>query len=128
GFGADDPKTQSWPVDLSAQFGKGTRLVNLGVPSILLHQALSVELPVALDAHPDLVTIWLAVNDLDNHVPLSNYAYDLDSLLGRIQTASPHTRIAVANVPDLTLLPYFSAVDPQMLYTQIQDYNTIIAS
>ena len=128
GFGADDPKTQSWPADLSAELGKGVRLVNLGVPSILLHQALSVELPVALDAHPDLVTIWLAVNDLDNHVLLSSYANDLDFLLRRIQAASPHTRIAVANVPDLTLLPYFNAVDPQMLYTQIQDYNTTIAS
>jgi lysophospholipase L1-like esterase len=128
GFGADDPKTQSWPADLSAQLGKGVRLVNLGIPSILLHQALSVELPVALDAHPDLVTIWLAVNDLDNHVPLSSYAYDLDFLLRHIQAASPHARIAVANVPDLTLLPYFSAVDSQVLYTQIQDYNTAIAS
>jgi lysophospholipase L1-like esterase len=128
GIGADDPQTQNWPADLSAKIGSGVRLVNLGIPGVLLHQALNVEVPVALDAHPDLVTVWLAVNDLANNVPLDSYSHDLDLLVSRIQAAAPRARIAIANVPDLTLLPYFSSSDPQTLFTQIQAYNTSIAT
>jgi len=128
GIGAEDPQTENWPTNLAAALGSGVHLVNLGIPGISLHQALNVEVPVALDAHPNLVTVWLAVNDLANNVPLGSYSHDLDLLLSRIQAGAPHARIAVANVPDLTLLPYFSADDPQMLYTQIQAYNTAIAS
>jgi lysophospholipase L1-like esterase len=128
GIGADDPQTENWPADLSASLGAGVRLVNLGIPGISLHEALSAEVPVALDAHPNLVTVWLAVNDLANNVPLSSYTHDLDLLLSRLQGGAPHARIAVANVPDLTLLPYFSSDDPQPLFTRVQQYNTAIAS
>jgi lysophospholipase L1-like esterase len=93
-----------------------------------LHDALGVELPVALDAHPNIVTIWLAVNDLKDDVPLSSYGHDLDLLLSRLQAAYPHVRIAVANVPDLTLVPYFAAYDPETLSTLIHAYNSTIAS
>jgi acyl-CoA thioesterase I len=128
GIGADDPQSENWPTDLSMKLGRGVRLVNLGIPDVSLHDALSVELPVALDAHPNIVTIWLAVNDLKDNVPLRNYAHDLDLLLSRIQTAYPHARIAVANVPNLTLIPYFATYDPQTLSSLIHDYNTTIAS
>jgi lysophospholipase L1-like esterase len=128
GIGADDPQTENWPIDLSAALGKGVRLVNLGIPDILLRQALDVEVPVALDARPNLVTVWLAVNDLANNVPISDYTHDLDLLLSRIQKGAPRARIAVANVPDLTQLPYFSTDDPQTLFSQIQAYNSAIAS
>jgi len=74
------------------------------------------------------VTVWLAVNDLANNVPISEYSHDLDLLLSRLQQGAPRARIAVANVPDLTLLPYFSADDPQTLFSQIQAYNSVIAS
>ncbi|HAG97762.1 MAG TPA: hypothetical protein DCL75_02595, partial [Ktedonobacter sp.] len=90
GIGADDPQTENWPADLSVGLGTGVHLVNLGIPGITLHQALSVEVPVALDAHPNLVTVWLAVNDLANNVPLASYAHDLDLLLSRLQRDAPH--------------------------------------
>ena len=128
GIGADDPTSENWAADLAAKMGSGVRLINLGIPGITLHQALSVEVPVAIDAHPDLVTIWLALNDLANNVPIDSYTHDLDLLLSRIQAAAPHARIAIANVPDLTLLPYFNTTDPQTLYAQVQSYNAAIAS
>jgi lysophospholipase L1-like esterase len=128
GIGADDPQTESWPSDLSTLLGKNVRLINLGIPDIHVHNALSVEVPVALDAHPGLVTIWLAVNDLADNVSLSSYSHDLNLLLTRLQAAAPHARIAVANVPDVTLLPHFQSYDKQALRTQILAYNDAIAS
>jgi lysophospholipase L1-like esterase len=108
GVGADDPATQSWPAVLAHYLPPGTHFVNLGVPGILLHRAVQVELPVALDAHPTLVTVWLAVNDLAAGVPLPQYRHDLDTLLGTLQPATG-ARVLIANVPDVTLLPAFRA-------------------
>ncbi|MBO0779565.1 MAG: hypothetical protein J2P37_12130 [Ktedonobacteraceae bacterium] len=107
GLGTDDPYTQNWAYDLAAKLGTRYRFVNLGIPGVLVHQALNVELPIALDNHPDLVTIWLAVNDIAAHVPAASYAHDFETLLSRLRSSQPHLRMAVANVPDLTVLPYF---------------------
>ena len=128
GIGSDDPDEQNWPADLTKLLGRGTRMINLGVPSIHAHGAINVELPVALDAHPDLVTVWLAVNDIADQVPVDSYAQDLDHLLSRLHAALPHARIAVANVPDLSYLPRFQNVDHQTLEQQIQAYNAVIAT
>jgi lysophospholipase L1-like esterase len=127
GIGANDPYTENWPTDLATQLGKNVHLINLGIPEITVHDALTAELPVALDAHPDLITIWLAVNDLATNVPVDSYAHDLDYLLSQLQAKSPHVQIAVANVPDLTLVPYFSTYDQQTLRQQVASYNSAIA-
>ena len=128
GLGADDPYTQNWASDLAVELGHRFRLVNLGIPDVLMHNALGLELPVALDAHPNLVTIWLGVNDIADNVPVSSYARDLDRLLSHLQAGMPHVRIAIANIPDITLLPYFRSYDPQILHTRIFNYNVVIAA
>lgn len=131
GIGTDDPYHDNWASDLAGWLGPRYHLVNLGIPAITLHRALTAELPVALDAHPGLVTIWLAVNDIIAQVPVTSYQQDLNTLLTRLQAASPRVRIAVANVPDLTLLPYFQnqpGGDTKQLSAQIQAYNTAIAT
>ncbi len=127
GIGTDDPRTENWPADLTNLLGNDTRLVNLGIPDIHAHEALNAELPVALDAHPNLVTVWLAVNDLADQVPVSSYEQDLNHLVSSLRTSLPHARIAVANVPDLSYLPRFQNENHQLLEQQIQEYNTVIA-
>jgi lysophospholipase L1-like esterase len=127
GIGSSDPYTQNWATDLAEKLGQNVHLINLGIPGISLHDALSSELPVAIDSHPDLVTVWLAVNALANNVPISNYSHDLDLLLNRLQTNASAARILIANIPDLALLPYFSSYNPSDLQKRIQTYNVIIA-
>lgn len=128
GIGTNDPYTQNWPTDLVSLLKQRVHLINLGIPGITLHDALTSELPIALDAHPALITIWLAVNDLATNVAVSSYQHDLNTLLSRLQAAAPRARIAVANVPDLTRLPFFYSVNPVTLSEQIATYNTAIAS
>ncbi|GAC1568063.1 MAG: hypothetical protein NVS3B14_16050 [Ktedonobacteraceae bacterium] len=129
GIGTDDPYAENWPTDLAQLLGAShIHLINLGIPGITMHDALGLELPVALDAHPDLVTIWLGVNDIADNVQVGSYTRDLNTLLTRLRANSPHARIAIANIPDLTLLPFFKVFDQQALRQQIQAYNTAIAS
>lgn len=126
GIGADDPYNENWAADLALKLGSGYHLINLGIPGITVHDALSEELPVALDAHPRLVTLWLAVNDLATGVDVNSYSRDLNTLLSRLQANSPGVLIAMANVPDLTLLPYFSSYNPVLLHQRVQAYNAAI--
>lgn len=129
GIGTEDPYEDNWPTDLASLLGSShIHLINLGIPDITLHDALSLELPIALDSHPDLVTIWLGVNDIVAKVPANAYANDLNTLLSRLRANAPHARIAIANIPNLTLLPAFAGANQQALTQQIQAYNAIIAS
>ncbi len=103
GVGATNPAREGWVPRLHAQMPEGTKLVNLGVSGSELSEALDQQLPVALAARPDIVTIWLAVNDFKNGVPLARYERDLDSLLGELRKTD--ALITVGNVPDLASLP-----------------------
>ncbi|HEX4207826.1 MAG TPA: SGNH/GDSL hydrolase family protein [Ktedonobacteraceae bacterium] len=131
GFGTHDPYSQNWASDLAMKLGPHYHLVNLGIPSITVHDALRLELPVALDAHPSLITIWLAVNDITDSVSVSSYTHDLNTLLASLRAHDPQALIAVANVPNITLLPYFhqpQSPDVHTLQTQISAYNAAIAT
>ena len=53
--------------------------------------------------------------------------HDLDLMLTRLQSHTPSASILIANIPDLTLLPYFTSYNQQELLHIIEDYNTTIA-
>ena len=127
GIGTSDPYMENWPTDLADKLNQRVHLINLGIPGITLHEALSLELPVALDSRPELVTIWLGVNDIADKVPVSSYAHDLDLMLTRIESHAPSAHILIANIPDLTLLPYFASYNQQALHNIIAAYNATIA-
>ncbi|BCL82859.1 hypothetical protein ccbrp13_53240 [Ktedonobacteria bacterium brp13] len=127
GIGSNDPLTQSWPVDLAHKLGTGVRLINLGVPGIDAPTALQMELPVVLDTHPNIITVWLAVNDLVDKVPVAEYQRDLDQLLARLYSAAPRARILVANIPDLSLVPRFQKSNLHVLHAEIDSYNQAIS-
>src|SRR5918912_574483 len=93
GVGATHPESEGWVPRFGASLGADTRILNLGVSGSTLAQALQEQLPPALDAHPDVVTVWLAVNDLNARTPLDRYTADLDNLLGRLEPV--HARVLV---------------------------------
>jgi len=125
GVGADDPETQGWVPRLGARLGPNVRVVNLGVSGSTLRQALDEQLGPALDARPDVVSVWLAVNDLNAQVPLEQYAADLDTLLGRLE--GTHAKVLVGNVPDVGRLAAYRGVDPGPLEAEVTRWNQAIA-
>jgi lysophospholipase L1-like esterase len=127
GVGTSDPDRTSWPTELSNAFGPDVHLINLGIPGATVAQALQDELPIAQESQPDVITVWLAVNDLVDHVPLATYSQQLQSLLSALRQHT-HARIFVGNVPDLTLLPFFSNDDLVALATQVREWNSAIAA
>jgi lysophospholipase L1-like esterase len=125
GVGAQNPETDGWVPRLGAHLGTNVRVVNLGVSGSTLAQALVEQVGPALDAQPDVVTVWLAVNDLNARVPLEQYAADLDKLLGQLEQT--HATVLVGNVPDLGRLAAYRGIDAGPLQAEVDRWNTVIA-
>jgi lysophospholipase L1-like esterase len=111
GLGADDPGRDAWPVVLHRQALGKAEFVNLGVSGSTVGQALGEQLPAALAAEPDVVTVWLAVNDLTHLVPVEAYEAQLSSLVQQLSREG-RTQVLVGNVPDIERLPAFRACLP----------------
>lgn len=124
GVGARDPEREGWVPRFAAGLGPNVRTINLGVSGSTLGQALREQLGPAVDADPDLVTVWLAVNDLNARIPLDQYAADLDRLLGSLRATG--ARVLVANVPDLPRIGVYAQVDPQLLRAEVRQWNDVI--
>src|SRR5579859_5635487 len=88
GVGASDPRTGSWPARVAARLPADTVYVNLGVSGSLAAQAAREQLPRALGLRPQLVTVWLAVNDLNAGVIPTDYAAALRSVVAPIVSRS----------------------------------------
>jgi lysophospholipase L1-like esterase len=127
GIGTSDPLTQSWPYVVANKLAAKPHLINLGIPGATVDLAVQAELPVALSVQPTLVSVWLGVNDIEHHVSLASFSPQLQSLLGSLahQTSAA---IYVGNLPDLTVLPYFSTWDQAALTEQILAWNAAISS
>lgn len=125
GVGARDPETDGWVPRFGSRLGREVRVVNLGVSGSTLAQALDEQLGPAVDAQPDVITVWLAVNDLNGGVALDSYARNLDTLLTGLQAT--HARVLVGNIPDLARLTALAGRDPGPLQGKIDSWNRVIA-
>ena len=126
GIGTDDPDRDNWPTVLSHLLGPKVHLLNLGIPGETVAEASQTELPVALDAKPTLVTVWLGVNDIVQGVSVDAYEQQLTALLLALHQHT-HARVFVGNIPDLSLLPFFGIYNQGPLRAMIARWNAAIA-
>lgn len=130
GIGSSQPGAQGYVPLIAAKLPRGSRFINLGLSGIRLHEALAQELPIALTLSPNLITIWLVVNDFVGGVSYNAYMHDLNALLDQLHSRT-HAAIVMAGLPDLTRLPLFSGMtSTQQAQTRgaIQHWNAGIAS
>lgn len=126
GEGADYPTTEAWPLVLHQKLPKGTVLHRVGVSGSTAEEAIGEQLPAAEAADPDLVTIWLAVNDYRNQVPLEAYRKHLDEIVRRMTATG--AQVFVANMPDLRGIPELAeGQSPQRLAVLVSEWNATIA-
>lgn len=127
GIGTFDPDRQNWPNQLARDLPQPVHLVNLGVPGATLAQAQQEELPIATAQRPQVLVLWLAVNDIIENVPLATYSAQLRATLATLKAESPGTHVFVGNVPDLTQMPFFDGHDPVTLAAEVRAWNVAIA-
>lgn len=112
GVGADDPASQAWPEVFRRQaLPPGTVFVNLGVEGAITAEALDEQLPGALEAEPDLVTVWLNVNDILDRVAPDQYEQQLAEMVRQLGRGG-RTKVMVANTPEIDQLPVVARFGP----------------
>lgn len=126
GVGSADPARGSWPALLAALLPAGSTYVNLGVSGTLTPRAQTEQLPAAVRERPTLVTIWLAVNDLNAPVPVNAYTASLSAIVDTL-VRDPPAVVFVGNVPDLRAVPAYAGSDQVALLARVTAYNAAIA-
>lgn len=129
GIGADAPSRDGWPEVLRRDhLPEGAELVNLAVSGATVQQALDVQLHPAVEAEPDVVTVWLNVNDLAQLVPVPVYETRLGELVRGLRRQG-ETLVLVANTPPLDHLPAVRSfgVSAEQVNAAVAAYNEAIA-
>lgn len=127
GVGARNPTSESWVELLAHYLPANTRLVKLGRNGITLNEANKLEVPQAVAAQPDLVTMWNCVNDATRGIPLALYTRDLRSALDRL-TQDTDAHVVVLNVPDLSLLlPSSDTARRELIRGGIRQWNAAMS-
>jgi len=128
GVGASDPTKGSWPAIVASRLPAGSPpYTNLGVSGSLALQAVAQQLPGAIAQNPNLVSVWLAVNDLNATIQPASFADALRQILDGLVQKTGAT-IFVGNVPDLRTVPVYASADKARLLAGIQAYNDAIAA
>ncbi|GAC1570486.1 MAG: hypothetical protein NVS3B18_02720 [Candidatus Dormibacteria bacterium] len=106
GAGADiDRLRDAWPAAFYARsLPRATVYYNLGIGGETTAGALTAELPGAQALGPDLVSVWLNVDDLGAGVSPADYEAHLSSLVHALRQGG-RARVLVANTPVLDGLP-----------------------
>jgi lysophospholipase L1-like esterase len=134
GVGSDQPLRDAWPRVLHrTALPPGSVFVNMGIPGATVAQALAEEMSPALQVRPDLVTVWLNVNDMVRGVSPAEYERQLDTLVKALRRDGA-TRVLVANTPPLDRLPAFLAgrnlgvlPSPEVVVQLTAAYNAAVA-
>jgi acyl-CoA thioesterase-1 len=126
GVGAIDPATGSWPARVARLMPPGSAFVNLGVSGSIALQARTAQLPGAIAQRPTVVSIWLAVNDMNTTIEPASFANDLGAIVDAL-VAGTDAKIFVGNVPDVRTVPAYAEADKAALLRLINAYNTVIA-
>lgn len=127
GVGATDPATGSWPARVAALLPPGGAYVNVGVSGSVASQAKDQQLASAIAQRPTIVSVWLAVNDMNASVAPDAYREALGAIVDGL-VARTDAKVFVGNVPDIRGVPAYKDVDKTRLAAQINAYNDAIAS
>ncbi|HEX3621258.1 MAG TPA: SGNH/GDSL hydrolase family protein [Acidimicrobiales bacterium] len=136
GQGSDQPLRDGWPRVLHrTALPEGAVFINMGIPGATVAQAINEEMNQALVSKPNLVTVWLNVNDIIHGVSAADFERQLDTLVKTLRGGGA-IRVLVANTPPLDNLPAYKAgrlipgVDaptPEQLRQVVDDYNAATA-
>ena len=112
GEGATRPSQEAWTnVLYRGAMPRAATFVNVGVSGSTVRQALDRQLPRAAGENPQLVTVWLNVNDIIRFVPVADYERDLAALVSGLRRGG-QTQVLVANTPPVEDFPVVRACMP----------------
>lgn len=101
------------------------KVLNLGIPGATADMALAEVLP-AINAKPEIATLWVGSNDIAKGRTVEEFAVDLDRILLALKQGTT-AKVFVANIPDLFLLPkYVATPDADVTQIRVMAFNRTI--
>ncbi|CAF0952674.1 unnamed protein product [Rotaria sordida] len=132
GIGTSNPSKDGW-VPKFASLICAEQTINLGRSGSTLKDAIHQQLPKVFNYKPNVITIWLAVNDFNQQIYdrsiLTSYTSNLNEMLSQLRNKlDNNTRILVGNIPDLSKVSLYTSLGiPKLLLSlQIKRWNDAI--
>ena len=112
---------------IAAQKGMMAEVKNLGVPGATSFDILTGQVLDATQYQPDIITLFIGINDMHNFVPIEKFRINLAAAIEALQKTTK-AKIYLINLPylgakDLILPPYDA-----YFTLKTQEYNEVIAA
>jgi len=106
----------------------GVDLRNLGIPGAQIDSFVSIMLPRAVEAAPEIITVWAGSNDLVTGMSSEAFGAQLNTLLADLRNQTG-AQIFVGDLIDLTRAPRFrDSPDKDVTRSRIDAFNARISS
>jgi hypothetical protein len=94
---------RNWVELLREKMPEGTRLITLGRRGVTLGELNKLEISAAVQARPDIITLWSVVSDATRKVALADYLRDLHMALTALCRGT-RASILLLNLPDISII------------------------
>ncbi|HEX2040448.1 MAG TPA: GDSL-type esterase/lipase family protein [Acidimicrobiales bacterium] len=128
GVGTADPQREAWPRGfLRTALPEGTQYRTFATSGATTATALQRQVPKAVELQPDVVTVWLNVNDLVRFVPAPTYESQLRMAVRRLRRGGRST-VLVATTPAIEQLPVVASfgIPADVVRQSVEAYNAAI--
>jgi lysophospholipase L1-like esterase len=98
GDGLADRLRDAWPYRVFGAQPRSTVFVNGALDNATVAQALTTQVPLARELKPDIVEVWLGVDDVRAETPIPAFTRMLSLLLDEVRAAGAQ-RLLVADLP-----------------------------
>ncbi len=120
------PAASRWPVLLAAQLGSQQTPQIIAQTGWTTQDLIQALLGNQLQAHSDLVTLMIGVNNQYQGRPLSEYRKQFENLLKQALAAAPSPAcVLVVSIPDWGATPFAQGQDTRQIGSQIAAFNAI---
>jgi lysophospholipase L1-like esterase len=101
GDGASDALRDAWPrLVFNETFAVGSVFVNAATRDATFASAVTDQVPLVRQVHPDTVLVWLGPNDVSAHVPAEDVGRAVHDLVDGLRAAGAR-RVLVASLPSI---------------------------
>lgn len=107
GYDANDPVRQAFPVLLDQKLPHQTAFYDLAVPGANAGDVLAHQEAAAVALRPDLVTLWIGIDDLEEGVSPTEFGSELQEIVAPLR--AHHAQVLLANLEPITDAPTYEA-------------------
>jgi lysophospholipase L1-like esterase len=107
GFDANDPTRQAFPVLFDHRLPHQTAFYDLAVPGARTADVLALQEPTAVALHPNVVTVWIGVSDVEAGVSPAAFGKMLQDIVAPLRAV--HAHVLLANIEPITDAPAYQA-------------------